>query len=648
MASSGSNTASRGKTMYVVPKETRNWLCDLVSLTTNSCNPQELYDDKFETLINKFKALFSPDAHKPFTALCLLLGTYINKIQSPLPALTENSANCKYCIVTAKLVSGVTSDLFVKVVEANNDELDPIEIDNTTGWYLNKLTESHPRLRDHLQMYVFSSQVYVRALYNPFSGKPKMILTLDKDLDITDASSHFYQPQGYVASAVRGIKRTLLAASTVAKRMRQQYGGAEEIANMSIFMAIDGKQFLKYADLYVEKGDKTFMELLPCIPDLLDMLMFMGTQYGMIHNDLHTGNVFYDVKTKTLRLIDFGRMFIAKANTPDVFAQLRKELEKQGLWTNGKYRSYNDFMYVQNKNIMTWPNKAGKYLSCLMDYITLSMNMLVDIERVIPGTAHTMVDFIDIIDPIQTSNYGNINEQLSFSVPNDLENVFHGFLKFTKRPKQKWLSYVGEGVFFWTLFVYYLTFVIQSNQRMTRQMMTGNTRVTLEHLYNVHTIGWCFQFGGKDEIYGCFIDWLELLFDGNVVPKSIVTEVKSVSIFFRALNSNHSIFEKSVRGGDHKATSSPTGLPAILTDSRMGARSVKVEDMAYAYLQNKTYKLPRSLILRAKSSRSKFTSGYLKKRLAAWTDTYGAKKTSATANIAYGGVASKKHKPSNK
>ena len=85
------------------------------------------------------------------------------------------------------------------------------------------------------------------------------------------------------------------------------------LSYIAINMISFEKVFINYREysrneLYVTMARRALFGYIP----LLNVLLYLGIIYGFMHNDLHSGNIVYNLDTNNLMIIDFGRTSLKK------------------------------------------------------------------------------------------------------------------------------------------------------------------------------------------------------------------------------------------------------------------------------------------------------------------------------------------------
>lgn len=270
-----------------------------------------------------------------------------------------NSANCKFTFLDSLFYNDTyRQKLFAKFVPppTTGMSMDNVLVDNINGIILNALVKSDQSLRFHFMTYVDSFPTYISAL------RPSEITwPLEELSDVNrNRRSPFYLGQP-----------PLRLNSDLVKNY------------CSMFLAIDGLPLSSLPnkdEFYKALGDGR-------LSDLFRAMHALGSVYGMTHNDLHMGNVFYDKAYKSLRLIDYGRMsFHPKALVQDGLRRMivnpdaitQAELSKYATVNSQRLTTYASFMekehlYMKAKD---GHRMGGMFSSYMYDVGTLSMNIM--------------------------------------------------------------------------------------------------------------------------------------------------------------------------------------------------------------------------------------------------------------------------------
>ncbi len=242
--------------------------------------------------------------------------------------LNKTSGNCLHTILTLKNIAGEKRKLnfFVKLVdyEKNNnpsEKTDNILFDIINGHFF-KFTNSSldangkQKFRKHLALYRYSFLSYYYVMPNEDDGSkpPNNYWNYNRliyEYDNTQGENiqQLYSPYHPRNEKIRDILTTNTSSSL-----------------KPAFICISDS--IKHVNLYrfLHPGDRTnYTTNLPKITDVFEKLFFnffkflleLGIQYGFHHNDLHSGNLIYNLHQNEITMLDFGRSCFASLLTSD-------------------------------------------------------------------------------------------------------------------------------------------------------------------------------------------------------------------------------------------------------------------------------------------------------------------------------------------
>jgi len=255
-----------------------------------------------------------------------------------------NSANCSFStLVVSSNPKQYATALFLKAVNyPKSPDVDDIVVDNINGALINQIIVNGPlsKYRNHVMK-------YVDAFYNE-----------------TCTNRNAKGERMNIPSCVLYPKAEGPIHCEVAKARL-----------FSIFECIDGTSLYK---LQHNEFMKIVLKNNP-ICRFFDFLIEMGVDYGMLHNDLHLGNVFFDHANECLTMIDYGRIHFGYGDSltnekwiPEI---LKKNLEPNPNVT------YRDYMDRNHDFIKSRVKIYGKFPMAIFDMMTLSGNLAIKIAR---------------------------------------------------------------------------------------------------------------------------------------------------------------------------------------------------------------------------------------------------------------------------
>jgi hypothetical protein len=239
-----------------------------------------------------------------------------------VPNLTVNSANCKFTYMNA-IKGGTSIPLFVKLTSVGSHADNPV-IDNVNAQILRSIAKGSP------------AEKHIMDFFDSF-------LT--------------YHP----------VSRSQWSVPEHDNMTRWPQRAQPAYARASLMSTIMG--------LSVSKVQKPMLNdvVFAFVAFFMNVIVDLGVHYGMVHNDLHLGNLFYEPKTKTIVMIDYGRMYVgAAARRPDLVPMISFELYKYAM-PHQSIGSYEVLIDAHGSKGVYNPDAEPKV--CIMDAITVVANM---------------------------------------------------------------------------------------------------------------------------------------------------------------------------------------------------------------------------------------------------------------------------------
>jgi hypothetical protein len=215
--------------------------------------------------------------------------------------------------------------------------------------------------------------------------------------------------------------------------------------------------------------------------DLYDFIKYIGYTYGFMHNDLHMGNVVYDISNDRLVLIDFGKSAFKKFLLdvdPELNNSLMSEFSKldcSELLKNAKIKNYVDLFNNSSLYNNTFSIESnGYYFGVIFDLITYSMNVYMKtiyyFKKVYTPTVFNvlMTDFFKLIKV----NYDTfcpedlLHNEVTLNVPATVEELIQNYislkqtfvLRFNDEKVKKLINFICEGSFYMGLYMHFINF----------------------------------------------------------------------------------------------------------------------------------------------------------------------------------------------
>jgi len=190
------------------------------------------------------------------------------------------------------------------------------------------------------------------------------------------------------------------------------------------------------------------------ICDIYDFLIYLGIEYGFMHNDLHFGNIIYNPSIDKLMLIDFGRSSFAKYIVnkskliDDYLLTEYIKLNLNNFFNNTYYTNIanikddtvNKIYHFYYNDDIFWSHISqlinNKFFGIIYDLITISLNTYMRLLYFLKITNYIHIDafekYFSLIIKVDYSN--NINNLINnirnfLSTETDLDKLMNNYLK---------------------------------------------------------------------------------------------------------------------------------------------------------------------------------------------------------------------------
>ena len=288
----------------------------------------------------------------------------------------HSSANCIHTILTTP-ASGV---MHMKMVPYENT-LDDIRVDAVVGKMISIITARDPDFqpyKENFLQYFCSANMYVKKndLRIPYK---KLFKTNERCSSILfDNINPVSSPETQGFSGKEGY-------------FKKEYMYTKCIVNKAIHGHNLGF-YIKNApdDWFVEflKGDKLWK--------MCKGMHELGTTWGFVHNDAHTGNVIVDDASGELVLIDYGRSYInLKKEGADAEAIILKQenIKHEITDTDAADDVFGNFSYIKSDGAVVTETNLADSLPVMCDIACLSYNIWKRVcAMTIPGELDRVVE----------------------------------------------------------------------------------------------------------------------------------------------------------------------------------------------------------------------------------------------------------------
>lgn len=190
--------------------------------------------------------------------------------------LIKNSVNCMFTIQSVQYWDGEETKVFAKFVDFPKKRgVDDILIDISNALIMTSIGNINPKIRENMLQYFYSCVTY----------------THQEGHDIMWSLQH-------MTTSINASNPLHISDTNVQQRTyTPKY--------VALFNAIDG---MAVSSMLKTKDPLQLQAIVDATADFWDTYMYLGLNYGMVHHDLHAGNVMYNPTTKSLVMIDYGRM----------------------------------------------------------------------------------------------------------------------------------------------------------------------------------------------------------------------------------------------------------------------------------------------------------------------------------------------------
>ena len=424
-----------------------------ISETLQEYAGRHLQGDRFVGLYNAWPVLFTLE-WKSFENLYRFV---------------QNSANCAFSFMQITAQDNSKHKLFMKMVplrKVMDATIDNPIIDNVNGQIIQNLCRHRTVgsvIRPHVMMYISSFNALVEKGVDRKVRQWMIKSIADVDSQLCPFNDNF-NPKAFLPEACM----------------------------CSVFEAIDGEPL----DRVLQKGETAIYKVLRRLPKFADAMRLLGTEYGMLHNDLHSGNVFVDNPTGNLILIDYGRItFSEEAIGPEKIVDLLRNEKYRNFWYNN-----DSYMHMTSKNsqCLKYSHTDKLYFTHIFDIITLYANMEYTIKEVMQHEQKSW-RWYDIFCNIKATSD---REDSTITIPASLDGIKARFIyamdvidKASNIPDKvrDGMKLVGEGLFFLSCILLYVHHHVMPSNAQTKANKNDIT-LFLDDLVNARVFYYYFQW----------------------------------------------------------------------------------------------------------------------------------------------------------
>lgn len=482
---------------------------------------EKLYKDKKYSY-----ASWHWDSYSVKAAWSMMLGAKLVNVRQAKPngELMGDSANCRFTTLHTLMrrdsVVDVPESLFVKVVTLpvprNNDH---ILVDNINGWIFNEISSKE---RLHAMTYVDS----FLSFFTDYNGNSWEFAKL---MDVSNSGCKFYLPNDNANNAN--------AAAEAQSRIQGGLMAPLPKCYISISNALMGKSLRDHLEAAMDAlaqqnvsmaapALKTCKDIISASVDFYtNFVKKYGLENGMLHNDLHLGNMFYlrDVHASRIVMIDYGRVYFAQppVDTERLDKFVKREAVKLGLKDESDKVTYQSVMKEFHQHMKSNVDVDVWRLMHIADLMTFAGNMYVFLLIAYRGDPELLKQVKDIIDKfIKFETYGTGTEEqklyrrnIQLTVPSNISDILDGYEELVTKinnngpfrvlinnngPSGDFLKIIGEGLFYIACLIY--------NMYAHYQTLNGLIEVRLK---DVDYLWHHFQYTGPAGYMVKFVGWLK-------------------------------------------------------------------------------------------------------------------------------------------
>lgn len=239
-----------------------------------------------------------------------------------------------------------------------------------------------------------------------------------------------------------------------------------DVAKACVYMHING---FVLADLLIHplKKLETAQKLRKLFPEFLTTLNSIAFQFGMVHNDLHVGNVMLKTDEKgdeSLVIIDFGRTHMGTVSANfnhilNIFAGKLEDCPTKGVL------EYHDYI---NKKLPRHCLRAIKYpfnkqseekeifVSGIADVMSITLSIAIHEYDIDQNNLAFMLPMMNLIRSREND--------VVFEIPDTVEHIFNGYETIiTKNENNQYNKTIATGLLYFTLFMFFVQ--VEINQK---------------------------------------------------------------------------------------------------------------------------------------------------------------------------------------
>lgn len=461
---------------------------DVLGLSDRTSNQYTLFDRirnmSDEEVRTRLQTHISPEQFPQyFNAWSVIFSLMWKRMDDP--DRMRKSSNCMYFSVPITTRHDKAHTLFLKSVNLNkiadgaaNNPL----IDNVNGIVVNSLCRSNPTIADHVMRYLTSFTI---KLATDESGSRRWSIKELANVQSQECPFH--------------LLPTPIASSP------------DDIYVTSVFDSVHGRP-LEYLLDTEQKANL----VLKALPKFCDALRTLGMHHGMMHNDMHTGNVFLDATTYKLVMIDYGMMTFPDA--PALSRHVHNEKQRNYLFfTEATYSK----LIEKHQSALKYSPSDSVYFTHVFDFATLMTNIAFELNKnhlwdwsngyfeIVPAFIDRMGSYVMI-----PNSYAAIQREY-------LKTVTRITASIQDESIRSGMLLIAEGVFF---MAWIQLFIHMNILKTHSDTSSSHIRVDLDDLAGEDVMHYYFQFYDLSKIEPLRIYETFEGIDTNVIANSTILQ----------------------------------------------------------------------------------------------------------------------------
>ncbi len=335
---------------FIFSSEEPSFMTDTYSSIESILNSNPDYSDEYKEFFKKSLYLYAlkNSWNLKYTGNINSSSPITKLVYTKNGLLTKSSVNCIHSVILFRDSLNINHFKFIKVVPYTEDGIknDCIIFDIINGFIFNLICSIDSSISEHITTYDCSFLSYYYSETDDINyWDYHKLLFLEEHYGIDSDIYSPYNPHDDNKEFRRILTKKEIIPEPSSKCYKKAYICCiDAVKHISLYTII--KTILEFDDSD-EKKDlyKIYFELILEIKfkEFFNFLLKIGINYGFHHNDMHSSNIIFDLNTKNLRLIDYGRSIFVKylnEESDEINLYLIKEIDKLNYNLNPNYSSF--------------------------------------------------------------------------------------------------------------------------------------------------------------------------------------------------------------------------------------------------------------------------------------------------------------------